>query len=392
MIHVSTLLKIISLHYSLFSGHVRILLLFTISLHSNTMTNLYFFFIVFRIMPRSVHCTTIAKRRICFVDIISYAIYAILFMPTCIALIISLCLWVSPILIVILCIRRTCKEKCKSINEHPAIRTFSIAFNIVAIPIYIFAILWALLSSLIIIMLSLPIGMIRYHETLTSFKSLKSETMVAGVSYLRIDNYMHAIIGTIHRHGILETMFALSIMTSFVPIEKWKSTNPFLFKLQRVYLNQWTSLIPASRDRVIHLLSDTYCTKQKQIDTWVFSGFYQHPTDKSSSVAGIQMSQLYPYKSSRTLSAALLTSTEHVKVRPKSQTGKFGIYRVRLSPFNMWHHCTGYVEVNEGKNGGIEHPMWILVDSSTYIAYKSLENINRYFVETGDQLFNVLIV
>ena len=69
---------------------------------------------------------------------------------------------------------------------------------------------------------------------------------------------------------------------------------------------------------------------------------------------------------------------------PRSEYGTWTCIVVLAMVWNPWYNLTGYVELNYRKDGGMEHPMWLLADRKSKLAARRVLKIcdtfgaNRY--------------
>merc|ERR1719421_552214 len=68
--------------------------------------------------------------------------------------------------------------------------------------------------------------------------------------------------------------------------------------------------------------------------------------------------------------------------KPRSKYASWGLLIVRLQWWNPWYIVTGYVEVNVRKDGGVEHPMWLVNDPTSKLQMFFHDAINEVFVAT----------
>mmetsp|Transcript_9170 Transcript_9170/g.10043 ORF Transcript_9170/g.10043 Transcript_9170/m.10043 type:complete len:161 (-) Transcript_9170:113-595(-) len=120
------------------------------------------------------------------------------------------------------------------------------------------------------------------------------------------------------------------------------------------------------------------------VDAYEFIGFHQYPPPgrESKTVAGMQFSEV-----AGPLRCTLISHTTmprdvagHV---PRSATGAFTFIVVRLQSWNPWYQLAGEVEVNLRKDGGVEHPMMLVLDPTSSMATRAMQVMNILFVEIG---------
>ena len=62
---------------------------------------------------------------------------------------------------------------------------------------------------------------------------------------------------------------------------------------------------------------------------------------------------------------------------PRSEYGTWTCIVVLAMVWNPWYNLTGYVELNYRKDGGMEHPMWLLADRKSKLAARRVEHVCR---------------
>jgi len=177
--------------------------------------------------------------------------------------------------------------------------------------------------------------------------------------------------------------------------------NPRIYRYQEVFINQWSAPIDAdtdskilshdlklTRENMISVVCDSLLeTRSRElVDSWPFTGHHPYPPSHRNSftAAGMQFSDL---GGSCCCRSVLISHTTHGHLiesfKPRSDTAAYGIISVYLQAWNPWYHLAGYVEVNVAKDGGIEHPMWLLGDVESYFHMSELMGINKLFEKLG---------
>lgn len=220
------------------------------------------------------------------------------------------------------------------------------------------------------------------------------------------------MMGGLHRQGFIDTYLAVTLMFYFMPVYKLVvMANPWLYDLKELYTNQWSAPIDANADQRIdsrdalairRLLRDQICRpKLKEMnrrltDTWPFHGFYPYPPAERTSRThvGLQFSDGTPMLSlfTHTAHPSDLADPELRNIpghTPRSEHANFTISSVYLQRWNPFHHLTGYVEVNVRNDGGVEHPMWLLVDvEGSKLHTSNIVGMNKLFVRLGVRFAN----
>eukprot|EP00438_Fugacium_kawagutii_P007243 Skav211563 [mRNA] locus=scaffold2228:165109:165852:+ [translate_table: standard] len=209
-----------------------------------------------------------------------------------------------------------------------------------------------------------------------------------------------AMIGAMDRQGFMEFFIAMPFMLAMVPIYKHTIlTNALLFDLQECHTNQWSDPVDATLDGKVdeadrpgakkHMLSGISRVLLKErarriVDAYEFTGFHPYPPPgrESKTVAGMQFANV-----AGPLRCTLISHTTvphdvagHV---PRSDTGAFTAIVVRMQSWNPWYQLAGEVEVNLRKDGGVEHPMWLLLDPTSNLAIRAKRSMNILFVKLG---------
>jgi len=210
---------------------------------------------------------------------------------------------------------------------------------------------------------------------------------------------VRAILGQADRHGFIPFLIGSPFLGSFassmchVPILKYCwSTNPFLYELEEVHLNQWTpKMEPLSISAIKHK-SQTKIGRSKHrheevyvIDSGRFTPHYPYGESMGvqdhlelipafEEVVGSQYLNCHPKLFGYTRSV-WMKDTDSMK----SETGALPIFRVYLDFFG-YHFLTGYVELNVSKAEGVEHPMWIIVPKYGKLGRDLYEFANILFV------------
>eukprot|EP00466_Bigelowiella_natans_P000099 jgi/Bigna1/66046/fgenesh1_pg.1_\ len=342
-------------------------------------------------------------------DIYVFGIAFILFPGVVVVFVLNLVVSLIPKLL--MAVRRSYLQRPQKIV--PRSYVFDSVLLIFALPMMILALLWVLIVHVVNFTLSFPIGVLYWSRTTQSFEALRpfngrlgdagevytpTDRLVA--QYSNVWDYRDVVanfIGAIDRQGFGEFFLATSLLVSLVPVVKIvMMANPRLYKLAPMFVNQWTRPIDADNDRkltrkdqekvadslkeqiVHHLLEEP---KRAMVDEFPFIGHYAHPPEgrESKTMIGTQFDV-----------GMVFVHTVHTHLKedfvPRSKDASIGIVSVYLQAWNPWHHLTGYVEINVRKDGGAEHPMWLIADKSSKWQMIRLESVNKLFVELGDCL------
>mmetsp|Transcript_39222 Transcript_39222/g.96919 ORF Transcript_39222/g.96919 Transcript_39222/m.96919 type:complete len:406 (-) Transcript_39222:36-1253(-) len=220
-----------------------------------------------------------------------------------------------------------------------------------------------------------------------------------------LEDIVVAMIGSISRQGSYDMWRSIVMMLWLCPLYKILcSTNAYLFTLEPLFINQWTSPLDTNGNGTVDF-ADNYESRmhlrnalcrvklaernEDLVDSWHFTGHYPYPPKgrKSRTHAGIQFYDGFTI-------TALMTHTAHLTDlddgsnleghKPLSTTANFAIVAVYLQAWNPLHFFTGYVEVNGRLDGGVEHPMWLLSAASTSRLHSSsTQGLNSLFVKLG---------
>lgn len=247
------------------------------------------------------------------------------------------------------------------------------------LPALTISVAWVGLICIYAFAVSFPIFLLRQKSTLKSLSCLwnahrpEEESEEYMWSFFDI---FYALYGVIHRQDI-KLFIALPATASFVPIVKMHNYNPTWNRLEHVFINQWSTNLHAKNrfDLMAEIIRDSKLSKcgLEMNKTWNFTGHHPLPPTfrKNNTNTGIQMGKNGYF--------LLLSHTSHGGL-PRSSHASACLIKVRLKWWNPWYHVVGYVEVNARKDGGVEHPMWIIADVHSFSGTSSLRSINKTFL------------
>ena len=236
------------------------------------------------------------------------------------------------------------------------------------------AYVWFAFVYVFSLVMSSPVALLRilfgqYHVLENNFKILKPYWRQGVFSYA---DSVRAILGQADRHGFLNFWIGSPLLGSFassvchVPILKYCwSTNPLLYELEVVHINQWTPGL------------DTLTLKQVKHRTQTKVGRAKHLKREKKHLESSRFTPHYPYGESLGVEDHLqlaeadegVVGSQYLNCHPKlfgytrsvyckdsdkmdSENGALPIFRVYLDFFG-YHFLTGYVELNVAKNGGV---------------------------------------
>lgn len=177
--------------------------------------------------------------------------------------------------------------------------------------LYVFASMWWWFVFFVVMFASLPVAVLRIvflcegGKILRNFRLLSPFFAFNHFSYMMV---MRAYLGQMDRQGVWEFFFGKWIQGGFaitataVPIFKYCYTsNPFLFTLDEVFINQWTPPFESlPKDEVIHNLREL-CSREihtldsrGRIDRGLFAACYPFGRglgEQPDSVIGIQYTE-----------------------------------------------------------------------------------------------------
>ncbi|GAB5361435.1 hypothetical protein AAMO2058_000713100 [Amorphochlora amoebiformis] len=283
---------------------------------------------------------------------------------------------------------------------------------ILYLPLMTVAGLWLVIIHVVNFILSYPIGVANPDRTKRSLNALRPFSGIPGEYPVHnpsdgfakkyggiwsFEDVWIAIFGAVDRQGFVRFLSALPVMIAFLPIAKIViCSNPFLFDLSLLYVNQW-SLPIGRRDDMTFDDNDVEFAKRK-IKTQVcrallhdcyrtvtsvmpFTGHYPYPPESRtySTACGVQYSVR--------IGTSLLTHSVHSYSIPdykaRSENSIHGFFSVYLQSWNPYHHVTGYVEVNLRADNAVEHPMWLLGDRNSRLHTLNIAKVNNLFVRLG---------
>jgi len=267
--------------------------------------------------------------------------------------------------------------------------------------LYAFASFWWWAVFFVVMFASLPVALLRIVFLCEGGKIINNFRLIAPFSAFNHFSYMmvaRAYLGQMDRQGLWEFFFgkwfqgSFAITASVVPLFKYcYSTNPLLFTLSEVRINQWTPPFESMpKDEVIHNLRQLVSREihdldsRGRIDKGLFAACYPYGRSlgkEPDSVIGIQ----YTERSKIVMFTKTIFSTPdyHTPYHApgkncRSETGATGIYDVRLHFFSF-HVLTGYVEVNYTPDKRIEHPMFIITAADSLEAMTIYQSVNDLF-------------
>jgi len=281
-------------------------------------------------------------------------------------------------------------------------RTFGFYFacytaGILAIPALTLLFLWPWIVFILNFLLCIPYIVLgfRYCKVINSWKVLYPWLRVGGFS---IEELFAAFVGSIWRQGLCEYLTQFTHKFYLSPIIKWVMiTNPWLFKLEEMYFNQWTPKLDGSCcDKALVKGVTTIVTQalqsrrvRKIVDEQMFSVHYTFPPHFSKDSPEPTPPSIGVQTPTGTIgrNIVLLTHTInrfHIENAPavRSTLSKWALYEVRLNFFNPYHHLTGLVEVNLTHEREIEHPLWCIAGSDSRLS-TMLMNLSDYFFAYG---------
>lgn len=158
-------------------------------------------------------------------------------------------------------------------------------------------------------------------------------------------------------------------MLIWVPHLKLFFVNPMVRGLATVHTNQWGGRHPLIARYVRHIVTRPSCVDARR---WPFIGYHPAPL-------GAQTGGTHPgMQIARHGWCNLLALSTHGRP-PKSVTARSCVIAVRLHGLNPFYHLAGYVELNATWAGGVEHPMWILLDPRSALCLEHMRAVNSLF-------------
>lgn len=293
-------------------------------------------------------------------------------------------------------------------NPRPLDRFEGKRFNVYLLLISPFAALvgfiayfWWVFVYLFSLLLASPVAFVRLligrgHVITNNYKLLQPYWRAGVFSY---SGAVRAILGQADRHGFVSFLIGSPFLGSFassichVPILKYCwSTNPLLYELEVVHINQWSPKV------------EQLTAMQIKHKTHTKVGRSKHRTEEVAILDSARFTPHYPFGESLGVQDHLelvegdeaVVGSQYLNYHPKlfgytrsvyvkdneplkSERGEQGIFKVYLDYFG-YHFLTGYVELNVDKNNGVEHPMWIIVPKSSKLGRDLYEFANILFV------------
>lgn len=286
-------------------------------------------------------------------------------------------------------------------------RALVAACAVLAAPAVLLAAAWALCVAVAAFALTLPVGLLHPARTRASCAALWPTWGAPG---LRVEadgnvraypcaswtftDLVVALAGAMDRQGLCEFAPNLATMTAVTPVLKFVLlANPFLYRLAETHVNQWTgpldgnghtdraAMVRALRGQIHDAILPAWA--RAATDGWSFAGHHPRaPADRPSQmVLGVQFTR-WSTLFSHTTSAAAPAGA--LPLAPRSAEACAGVLSVWLQGWNPWYQLAGYVEVNARSDGGVEHPMWLLVDQSSFWHVHHLGAVDRVFLGVGE--------
>lgn len=285
---------------------------------------------------------------------------------------------------------------------------------LLALPVIILLVLWQLIVLAASFFMTLPIGLWNRKRTVDNLISLRpfagrpgrvgaanrhlADDLATSYGCLwPLSDLVRAFMGQLDRQGLPELLVGIPIMMAACPVYKYVLLgNPFTHSLRETYISQWCEALDSNDDDrtgaqgsaslQAHLKNATCRTlledkRRRLVDAWPFSGFHPYPPSGriSRTVAGLQFSNTFftPAICHSTLPFDLPGHT------PRSETATWTLLVVYIQWWNPCYPYTGYVELNMRRDGGLEHPMWLLNDQNSKLHMSDLHNVNTRFAKLG---------
>lgn len=276
------------------------------------------------------------------------------------------------------------------------------------IPIMILLI-WSAIVTIVTFTISLPFGIYNYRRTTRSFRILKmfsttgkyDKTLILSYQcagkriFWAADDLICGIIGAANRHNLCMIYYKSLVTIILIPLIKISIfCNFLLYDYESYLMNQTSEKLtysdgtPVSKNDLITFFNN-YISKADPIgpiDEWLDSGIsftanhqYCHSTNSTKTVPGFQILQ-------NNLCISHTVKSEEFKDSPNpiSPYVDHNFMQVWMFPYNLLYIINGYVEVNLTTDGCIEHPMWLISDTSSYLNMAINNNIDKLFDNLGD--------
>ncbi len=234
-------------------------------------------------------------------------------------------------------------------EEVPLSRGLAVALVLAHLPLFILFGLYLLSIAVVVVIIGLPYAAIRRIPLRDNMRILRSNSEVTSLGW-RWSDVLKGLAAMIHRQDLMEFLRLSPTYLSVVPLTKYVwVANPFLFKLESSFTNQWTEAIGLDIGTTVRLLRENVGTalhdaeSSERIDSHIFSAYY--PLPEPGSDLEYRMGVKYCG------SVCLFTHARHwpENIAPQStniEGSKTGVFQVELSFFNPFDMHTGYVEVN----------------------------------------------
>ncbi|MCP4445007.1 MAG: hypothetical protein GY811_06630 [Myxococcales bacterium] len=272
----------------------------------------------------------------------------------------------------------------KPSEEVPVSRSLSLVLALANLPLLLLFVCYLLAIAVVVILVGLPYAALRRVPVRDNIRLLRDNCEVSSLGW-RWSDVVKGLMAMIYRQDLAEFLKLTPTYLSVVPLVKYVwVANPFLFKLDSQFTNQWTEAIGLDVDTTAKLLRENVgvaiheADSNERIDSHIFSAYY--PLPKPDEALEYRMGVKYCG------AVCLFTHARHwprgMKPQPTNFDGsKTGIFQVELGFLNPFDMHTGYVEVNVVKTDEgavlLEHPMWCVLGPNSLgrWAYKQVDEL-----------------
>ncbi len=175
----------------------------------------------------------------------------------------------------------------KPSEEIPISPTLSLVLWLIHIPLLCLFALYLLSIALVVALVGLPYAAICRVPVRSNFRILRENCEVSSLGWHWSD-VVKGLMAMIYRQDLVEFLKLSPTFLSVVPLSKYVwVANPFLFKLDSQFTNQWTEAIELDVDTAARLLRDNVgvalhdLNSNERIDSHIFSAYYPLPKPQS---------------------------------------------------------------------------------------------------------------
>ena len=284
------------------------------------------------------------------------------------------------------------------IKRNCSFAMLKVATFVVALPALLILVIWPMIVFVLNFVLCLPyvVARCRFGVVASNFRTLWPWMSFGRWNW---DGINAAMVGSVYRQGFCEYFSQFTHKLLAVPIIKWVMVaNPWLYKLEEQYINQWTPKLDDDGESIEDVIdgatsipSCALHTKayRKIIDDHIFSVHYPLPPkfDQTKGEGAEYKAEIGIQTPTGTQKRNIVLVTNTVthfhKPRAKAKRSTLSIwavYEVNLFWFNPYHFLTGVVEVNLTEEMEMEHPCFVIAGTGSRLSLSTMDLSDYFFV------------